>query len=173
MTKLIESSGSFKIFKPIFIQYRYRPGEEGSLRAIGSPKIPDRDIIQDICFMVNKDPGRTEWFLFGLLALIWGSSFILMKEGMKSLTQVQVASLRIVGAGFAFLPMAPKVFSLVSGKSLPLIILTGLPGTFFPAYLFCMAETRLDSALAGILNVLNRFSPCLSVLPSSVCGLSS
>jgi hypothetical protein len=173
MTKLIESSGSFKIFKPIFIQYRYRPGEEGSLRAIGSPKIPDRDIIQDICFMVNKDPGRTEWFLFGLLALIWGSSFILMKEGMKSLTQVQVASLRIVSAGFAFLPMAPKVFSSVSGKSLPLIILTGLPGTFFPAYLFCMAETRLDSALAGILNVLNRFSPCLSVLPSSVCGLSS
>ena len=35
------------------------------------------------------------WFLYILLSFIWGSSFILMKEGLLILTAVQVASVRI------------------------------------------------------------------------------
>jgi drug/metabolite transporter (DMT)-like permease len=35
-----------------------------------------------------------------------------------------------------------------------LIILSGLLGNFIPAYLFCVAETQIDSSLAGILNSL-------------------
>jgi drug/metabolite transporter (DMT)-like permease len=104
--------------------------------------------------MEHPDHGGSKWGLFILLSFIWGSSFILMKEGMKSLSAVQVASLRIASAGLALLPLAPKIFPTVPWKTIPLILLSGLLGSFIPAYLFCIAETRLDSGLAGILNAL-------------------
>ena len=44
------------------------------------------------------------YVLLGLLALIWGSSFILMKEGLKFYTSYQVAAMRIVFSGIVLLP---------------------------------------------------------------------
>jgi drug/metabolite transporter (DMT)-like permease len=93
------------------------------------------------------------WLLFLALSFIWGSSFILMKEGMIALTPYQVAAIRMLTAGIVLLPIAIK-----RRKQFPsnygLIILSGLLGSFIPAFLFCIAETRVDSALAGILNAL-------------------
>ncbi|MES2329461.1 MAG: DMT family transporter [Bacteroidota bacterium] len=94
------------------------------------------------------------WGLFIALSLIWGSSFILMKAGMKTLTPYQVASLRILSAGLVLIPFARKALQQVPKNKLILVILSGLLGSFFPAYLFCIAETKIDSALAGILNAL-------------------
>lgn len=97
------------------------------------------------------------WALFFLLALIWGSSFILMKAGMSSLTPYQVASLRILSAGLVLIPFARKALSEAPKNKLVLVILSGLLGSFFPAYLFCIAETKIDSSLAGMLNALTPF----------------
>lgn len=94
------------------------------------------------------------WFIFTLLSFIWGSSFILMKEGLKELTAVQVASLRIVTAGLALLPIAAKALKSIPKKTLWVIFLAGSMGSLIPAYLFCLAEENLDSALAGVLNSL-------------------
>ncbi len=97
------------------------------------------------------------WGLFTVLSIIWGSSFILMKAGMKTLTPYHVASLRILSAGLVLIPFARKALREVPKNKLPLVILSGLLGSFFPAYLFCIAETKVDSALAGILNALTPF----------------
>ncbi len=94
------------------------------------------------------------WVLFIVLSIIWGSSFILMKEGMKSLSAYQVASIRILSAGAILIPIAIKNLAKVPKADLPYAILSGLLGSFFPAYLFCIAETKLDSGIAGILNAL-------------------
>lgn len=94
------------------------------------------------------------WSLFTILSLIWGSSFILMKEGMKTLTPYHVASLRILSAGVVLIPFARKALAQIPKEKLLLVILSGLLGSFFPAYLFCVAETRIDSSLAGIMNAL-------------------
>lgn len=94
------------------------------------------------------------WALFVILSLIWGSSFILMKEGMKTLSPYQVASLRILSAGLVLIPFAYKALRAIPKNKLGLVILSGLLGSFFPAYLFCIAETKIDSSLAGILNAL-------------------
>jgi drug/metabolite transporter (DMT)-like permease len=94
------------------------------------------------------------WGLFTILSLIWGSSFILMKEGMTQLTPYQVASIRILSAGLVLVPFARKALLTVPKNKLFLVILSGLLGSFFPAYLFCIAETKIDSSLAGILNAL-------------------
>lgn len=107
------------------------------------------------------------WILFLLLCLIWGSSFILMKFGMFDLTGMpllsawQVASLRIFSAGLVLLPFAYRAQKKVPGGLRWYIFLSGVLGSFVPAYLFCIAETRIDSALAGTLNSL---TPIFSML---------
>lgn len=94
------------------------------------------------------------WLIFLSLCLIWGSSFILMKGGMNTLSPYQVASIRLISSGVVLLPFALKAFRVIPvHKRIP-VILSGLLGSFFPAYLFCIAETKIDSALAGILNAL-------------------
>ena len=73
---------------------------------------------------------------------------------MVSLTPYQVASTRMLSAGLILLPIAFTRRKQVQKSSIGLIILSGVLGSFFPAYLFCIAETKIDSALAGILNAL-------------------
>ncbi|HEX7692341.1 MAG TPA: DMT family transporter [Sediminibacterium sp.] len=97
------------------------------------------------------------WLLFVILSIVWGSSFILMKEGMVRLGPYQVASLRILSAGIVLIPFAWKAVKAIPRDKITLVLLSGLFGNFFPAYLFCIAETQLDSALAGILNALTPF----------------
>lgn len=96
----------------------------------------------------------TNWLVFALLSVVWGSSFILMKEGLKAFTPYQVASLRMLSAGVILLPFAYKALKIVPRQKLALVILSGILGNFIPAYLFCIAETQIDSSLAGILNSL-------------------
>ena len=98
------------------------------------------------------------WIIFVLLAFIWGSSFILMKEGMKQLTPYQVAAIRMATAGIVMLPWAIRFMKQLPRNKIGYVILSGLLGSFFPAFLFCVAETRIDSSLAGILNALTPIS---------------
>jgi|688.fasta_scaffold282926_2 drug/metabolite transporter (DMT)-like permease len=102
----------------------------------------------------NVNRNLVNWVLFVMLSFIWGSSFILMKKGMEGLSAYQVASIRILSAGIVLLPFSIGSFRAVPAEKRGLVFLSGLLGTFFPAYLFCIAETRIDSSLAGILNAL-------------------
>ncbi len=97
------------------------------------------------------------WFQFTILmilAFIWGSSFILMKIGMLSFSSDQAAALRILLASLALLPMALKHIKKIQRKDLISLLIAGFIGSFIPAFLFMKAETRIDSALAGMLNSL-------------------
>jgi drug/metabolite transporter (DMT)-like permease len=94
------------------------------------------------------------WLLFILLCFIWGSSFILMKEGKTALTAAQIASLRIFSAGIIFLPFAFYHIRFIPRKKMGLMVVTGLFGNLFPAFLFAAAIIKLDSSLEGILNSL-------------------
>lgn len=95
-----------------------------------------------------------KWLLLAVLALIWGSSFILIKLGLVSLSPVQLGSLRIIfAAGFLLL------IGFRSLPSIPLwqwkyIALTALFGTFIPVYLFSIAQTQIASTVSAILNSL-------------------
>jgi drug/metabolite transporter (DMT)-like permease len=101
---------------------------------------------------LNK--GFLNWFIFIALSFIWGSSFVLMKEGLLHLTAYQVASLRIVFSGIVLLPTAIKYFNKIPKDKLFIIFMSGLLGSLLPAYLFCIAEEGIDSALTGTLNSL-------------------
>src|SRR5262245_43512278 len=95
-----------------------------------------------------------KWGLFVLLSFIWGSSFLLMLIGLEKLNPWQVAAFRLFSSGIIVLPFAWSTLKKISTKKTGYIILSGLLGSFFPAFLFCLAETRLDSSFAGTLNSL-------------------
>ena len=98
--------------------------------------------------------------IFLLLCTVWGSSFILMKLGMYGagnqplLNAYQVAALRILSAGLALIPFLLKAHRRIPAASRGYIILSGFLGSFLPAFLFCIAETKIDSALTAMLNTL-------------------
>ena len=103
----------------------------------------------------------TAWLLFAVLCLIWGSSFVLMKlgmynkEGEQILTAFQVAALRILTAGLVLVPFAVAALRRLPNYATGFyIFLSGLLGSFFPAFLFCIAETKIDSSLAGTANAM-------------------
>ena len=96
-----------------------------------------------------------DWLIFIVLSLIWGSAFIVMKLTSKELNGYQLASVRIFSAGLVFLPLAIVHISKIPARKIPFVVLTGLLGNFFPAFLFAIAiEKKIDSSLAGILNSL-------------------
>ncbi len=92
--------------------------------------------------------------VFIALCIIWGSSFILIKEGLTHLSAYQVATIRILSAGIVLLPVAVQQWKNIPLNKLGYVFLSGLLGSFFPAYLFCLAEMKIDSSLAGFLNSL-------------------
>ncbi|MEZ4799390.1 MAG: DMT family transporter [Flavobacteriales bacterium] len=95
-----------------------------------------------------------------LLALTWGSSFILMKYGMftksgeKVLEANQVAALRLLIAGIVLLPISISGLRKVPKEKLKWIALVGLVGSGLPSFLFTNAQRFLDSSLVGIMNSL-------------------
>jgi len=101
---------------------------------------------------LNK--GLLNWLIFIILSIIWGSSFIMMKEGLLHLTAYQVAALRIVFSGIVLLPSAIRHFKQVPRNKVAIIFMSGALGSLIPAFLFCIAEEGIDSALAGTLNSL-------------------
>ena len=95
------------------------------------------------------------WLIFIVLSLIWGSSFILMKIGLVNhLQSWQIASIRIVSSGIVLLPSALKFRKQIPAGKWGYVFMSGVLGSLVPAYLFCMAEEQIDSALAGVLNSL-------------------
>ena len=100
------------------------------------------------------------WILFISLCIIWGSSFMLMKWGMFDtnkqpiLSPYQVAALRMLSSGIIMLPFIKKAWQQIPKKTIRYVILSGWLGSFFPAFLFCIAETKVDGALSGSLNSL-------------------
>jgi drug/metabolite transporter (DMT)-like permease len=105
--------------------------------------------------MPEKQSSHSKWLLLILLSILWGSSFILMKMGMKAFSPHQVAALRIAVAFFVMIPVLMynglKEFTL---KDLPAVFLIGIIGNTIPPFLFCFAQVGISSALAGILNAL-------------------
>lgn len=94
------------------------------------------------------------YVLLVILALIWGSSFILMKEGLKVMTSIQMAAFRISVSGLIFFPFVWKHFKKIAPEDRKYALLAGLMGSGIPAFLFAIAQRHINSSLAGILNAM-------------------
>jgi drug/metabolite transporter (DMT)-like permease len=94
------------------------------------------------------------WALLVVLALIWGSSFILIKRGLEVFSPGEVGAYRIVAAATFLLPLSLPRIKFLTSEQAQNLILIGLLGSFIPAFLFPTAQTRLSSSLTGVLNAL-------------------
>jgi drug/metabolite transporter (DMT)-like permease len=98
------------------------------------------------------------WAALLFLSCVWGSSFILIKTALTAFTPVQVGAFRISAAALTLLPF--MLFRLKKegmadvGRQLPWLGVVGLVGNGIPAFLFALAQTRLESSTAGALNAL-------------------
>lgn len=100
------------------------------------------------------DLKQLKWVYLTVLALVWGSSFILIKKGLIGLTAIQLGSLRIIFAALFLLLIGFKSLAKIPQRQWKFIALTSFFGTFTPAYLFAIAETEIDSSITAILNSL-------------------
>ncbi|MCF8376224.1 MAG: EamA family transporter [Bacteroidales bacterium] len=94
------------------------------------------------------------WLILIVLAMTWGSSFILIKKGLEVYSSQEVGALRIVISFLFLLPFALRNIKKVRAKELAILSIIGLVGSVGPAFLFAKAQTGIDSNLAGILNSL-------------------
>jgi drug/metabolite transporter (DMT)-like permease len=112
---------------------------------------------------------QLKWVYLTVLALIWGSSFILIKKGLIGLTAFQLGSLRIIFAALFLLLIGFKSLVRIPRHQWKFIALTSVFGTFIPAYLFAIAQTQIDSSVSSILNSLTPLNTL--VLGALVFGL--
>lgn len=110
---------------------------------------------------MNSKRKILHWIIIALLSLIWGTSYILMKKGLESFSIFQIGSLRIIITAVCLLPVALRNLPKISRTNIFSILIVGFFGSGIPAFLFPLAQTRIDSSLAGMLNTL---SPVFTLL---------
>lgn len=93
-----------------------------------------------------------DWLLLVLVAVMWGSSFLLIKIGLVDLEPTAVAWLRLAfgAAALALIPAARK--PLRHRKDWGLVAVLGVVWMAVPFTLFPIAEQTIPSALAGMIN---------------------
>lgn len=94
------------------------------------------------------------WGLMILLGVIWGTSYILIKKGLMAFSAEQVASLRMTITAISLLPILLYQFKNIDWSKWKTLAIVGFAGSFFPAFLFATAQTKISSALTGILSSL-------------------
>jgi drug/metabolite transporter (DMT)-like permease len=103
---------------------------------------------------MSNNPRASALFLLVILALIWGTSFILIKRGLLVFAPQEVGALRVTAAALFLLPAALVRFKELTKDHYWKLLLSGMMGIFIPAFLFATAQTNMDSSVAGILNTL-------------------
>ena len=93
-----------------------------------------------------------KWIYLIILSIIWGSSFILIKKGLVSLTPLQLGALRIIFSTIVLLVAGWKSLKNIKKQQWKWIFITAILGTGLPVFLFAYAETEIDSAITGVLN---------------------
>ncbi|WP_299777713.1 EamA family transporter [uncultured Formosa sp.] len=96
----------------------------------------------------------SKWAYLFVLSLIWGSSFILMKKALIGVTPFQLGALRNIFTALILFTVGLKYIKTIDKTAWKWIALSGVFGSFIPAFLFAIAETEIDSAIASILNSL-------------------
>lgn len=99
-------------------------------------------------------PNQLKWIYLVVLALIWGSSFMLIKRGLVGLSPLQLGSLRMVFASIFLLSTGFNKLPSIPLYKWKYLAMTAMFGTFIPAFLFAMAQTQIDSSVSSILNSL-------------------
>lgn len=103
--------------------------------------------------MTSDDDGftATDWALLAAVALMWGSSFLLIEIALADLDPATIAWLRIV-LGALTLGLVPAARRRIARSDLAWVALLGLVWMALPFSLFAFAQRSITSSLAGMIN---------------------
>ena len=108
--------------------------------------------------------GPVEWALLTGVALIWGSSYLLIEIGLESLAPPTISWVRVT-LGFLVLVALPVARRRIERRDYPRVVILGFTWVAVPFLLFPIAQQHIDSALAGMLNALVPiFSTCTAIV---------
>lgn len=109
---------------------------------------------------------NSKWFILLLLAVVWGSSFILMKKGLDGgMNPYQLGAYRILFTSAFLLLIAGKELFKINSTKIKYVVLAGLLGNFFPIFLFALAQTQISSSISS---TLNSFTPLNTLIIGSI-----
>ena len=97
--------------------------------------------------------GLIEWALLTGVAVIWGSSFLLIDISLESVEPTAITWIRVV-LGFLVLAAFPISRRPVERPDRRRIVVLGMTWVTIPFLMFPIAQQHIDSALAGMLNAL-------------------
>ena len=95
---------------------------------------------------------QRKWLYLVILAIVWGSSFILIKKSLIGLTPIQLGALRTFIAGLFILSIGFNSLKKIKKQQWKWIAISSMLGTLFPAFFFAYALMGIDSSVASILN---------------------
>lgn len=97
---------------------------------------------------------RSAAFRLGLLAAIWGTSFLLMKVALVDLTPLQIVLGRMaIGAAVLLVVLRTRAERLPSGRRIwASLAFVGVVANVVPFFLIAWGEQYVGSGLAGIYN---------------------
>ncbi len=93
----------------------------------------------------------SDWGLVGVVALLWGASFLFIELGLEHLAPPLVAFLRVL-FGAATLVLLPAARRAVPRSEWAPIALLGVVWITVPFLLFAVAQQWIDSSLAAMIN---------------------
>lgn len=98
---------------------------------------------------------NNKYSLLLIIALTWGSSFILIKKTLPVFNPYQIGAFRAGVAGLFLTFIGFPALKKMSRKDIFWIALSGLFGNFLVVFIFPIAQQGVSSSLAGILNSLD------------------
>lgn len=104
---------------------------------------------------------ENKWVIPTLLALVWGSSFILIKKGLTGLNPIELGSVRMIAASVVMLLLKGRNVLSIPKNKYKYIFGSAMFGIFFPAFLFAYAQTQIDSTISSIINAI---TPLLTLI---------
>ena len=108
--------------------------------------------------MHRPQPGSLvlPYLALGLLALIWGASFLFIKVADEDMSAAMLVLIRSVSGaatlGLVFAARRQSPFPRGTGSRLPAYVVMGLFGSLLPWAGFAFGEIYISSALASIIN---------------------
>lgn len=103
----------------------------------------------------NNHHNSQNWLLLGLLTVIWGTSYILIKKSLTGFSAIELACLRISISFIVSVPFAVQALRKLPRDKYFTVLQVGFFGSGAPAFLFALSMTHSGSALNGVLNSLS------------------
>jgi drug/metabolite transporter (DMT)-like permease len=113
--------------------------------------VTDGAISRDAAPLAARPFGPLEWALTGVIAFIWGGSFLFIRIGLETFGAGLVPALRIA-FGVLALGLLPSSRRPIDRADWPRVVLLGVVWMALPFVLFSLAERTVPTAIAGMIN---------------------